>query len=288
MTQPGSKGGRYANPLIIQNGKQLPWDKDLYGPDVFCNFILSFLDREKNKKQPFFIYYPMVLTHNPFCPTPDSPEWKDPSKRHQDKIRYFKDMVSYTDKIVGKIMDKLKQTGLEKNTLVIFTADNGTNVRVVSKMRDGHMIHGRKGYMVDWGTRVPLIVYWKGHSPKGEICTDLIQLSDVLPTLEDAAGIHTPTTKIVDGRSFLPQILGEPAFPSQYIYMYYKPYWGKFKSGVFARNKTYKLYGNGRFYNLEKDVREQHNIPLDLLNAKALEVREKLQNILDQKPSVKD
>jgi len=73
LTKPGSKGGRYADPLIIQNGKQLPRDKDQYGPDVFSNFILNFLDREKNAKKPFFIYYPMVLTHSPFSPTPDSP-----------------------------------------------------------------------------------------------------------------------------------------------------------------------------------------------------------------------
>jgi len=94
----------------------------------------------------------------------------------------------------------------------------------------------------------------------------------------------------MDKASFLPRILGKPAFPLQYIYMYYKPDWGgkKFKNGVFARNKTYKLYGDGRFYNLKKDVREQHNIPLDSLNAKALEVREKLQNVLDQKPGIKD
>ncbi len=290
LTKPGSKGGRYADPLIIQNGKQLPRDKNQYGPDVFSNFILNFLDREKKAKRPFFIYYPMVLTHSPFSPTPDSPDWKYPSKRHANNIRYYPDMVAYADKIVGEIMDKLEQTGLAKNTVVIFTADNGSNVRVISKMKDGRVINGRKGYMVDWGTRVPLIAYWKGHSPKGRINTDLIQLSDILPTLENVAGIHTPATKIVDGQSFLPAILGKPAFPLQYIYMYYKPNWGgkKFKNGVFARNKTYKLYGDGRFYNLKKDVREQHNIPLDSLNANALEVREKLQNILDQKPDIKD
>ncbi len=289
VTVSGFKGGRYADPLIIQNGKQLPRNKNQYGPDIFCNYILNFLDREKDKKKPFFIYYPMVLTHNPFCPTPDSPEWKDPSKRHEDKIRYFKDMVAYADKNVGKIMDKLKQLGLEKNTLVIFTADNGTNVRIVSKMKDGQKIYGKKGYMVDWGTRVPLIAYWKGHSTRG-VSNDLIQMSDILPTLEAAAGIHTPANKIVDGQSFLPQILGNPVYPLQYIYMWYKPNWGgkKFTNGVFARNKTYKLYGDGRFYNLKKDVREQHNIPIDSLNGKTLEIREKLQNILDQKPGIKD
>ncbi len=63
-----AKGERYANPLITQNGEDLPRDKDAYGPDVFSNYINDFIDRNVNEK--FFIYYPMVLPHDPFVPTP--------------------------------------------------------------------------------------------------------------------------------------------------------------------------------------------------------------------------
>jgi arylsulfatase A len=228
----------------------------------------------------------MVLPHNPFDPTPANPDWKDPSKRYADKAKYFKGMVEYIDKIVGKIMNKLKQTGLEKNTLVIFTGDNGTNDRIVSKMEGGSKVHGRKGYMTDWGTRVPFIAYWKGTSLSGKTNTDLLDFSDVLPTLEVAAGVHTPKTKIVDGRSFLPEITGKPAYSKPYVYMYYNPRWGRYENqlGVFARNKRYKLYEDGKFYDLKNDVKEQHPLPRKTLNKNQRKIREKLQNVLNQKP----
>ena len=286
LTKSASRGERYANPLIIQNGKQLPRDKDQYGPDVFCNYVLNFMERHINSKAPFFVYYPMVLPHNPFVPTPDSPEWSNSYNRYQKDTHFFKDMVAYTDKNVGRIMDKLEETGMDENTLVIFTGDNGTNRKIVSTMNNGNNIKGMKGYMVDWGTRVPLIAYWKGHSQTGAVNTDLIEFSDVLPTLEDAAGIHTPAHKIVDGQSFLPQVLGDSVYPLSYVYMYYKPDWGGFDNGIFVRNKTYKLYVDGRFYNVDQDVQEKHPLSKATLTREERNIRQKLQNILDQKPTL--
>ncbi len=64
-------GERYADPLITQNGKDLPRKSDLYGPQIFADYICDFIDRKSDK--PFFVYYPMVLVHDPFVPTPDSP-----------------------------------------------------------------------------------------------------------------------------------------------------------------------------------------------------------------------
>ena len=79
--------------------------------DFICDFI------EDNKNDPFFAYYPMVLVHDPFVPTPDSKDWANPDTRTKKDTSYFKDMVAYTDKIVGKISDKLKDLKLDKNTL---------------------------------------------------------------------------------------------------------------------------------------------------------------------------
>lgn len=289
LTKEKSYGERYANPLIAQNGKELPRNKNEYGPDIFSNYILDFIDRKRNEEKPFFIYYPMVLVHDPFVPTPDSPIWEqDSTKRYEDKTEYFKDMVSYTDKIVGKIMNKLEKTGLEENTLVIFTGDNGTHERIVTKMNNGDNINGKKGYMTDWGTRVPLIAYWKGKSLKGSVNWDLLDFNDVLPTLTVAAGIHAPTNKVLDGQSFLTKIIGEPDYSKSYIYMYYKPDWGKWKSasGVFARDERYKLYGDGRFYDVKDDVQEKYDIPISVLDEEILEIRQKLNNILNQQPSI--
>jgi arylsulfatase A len=100
LTQGRNQGERFADPLIEQNGKILDTDIDDYGPDIFTNYLLDFIDR--NKQAPFFIYFPMVLVHEPFVPTPDSKDWVDPSMRYKKDTSYFKDMVSYTDRIVGK------------------------------------------------------------------------------------------------------------------------------------------------------------------------------------------
>lgn len=282
LLNPKSEGERYANPLIVQNGQALPRDENQYGPELFCNYILDFIDRKK--EQPFFIYYPMVLVHNPFVTTPDSREWDEPSVRYQDDNRYFKDMMAYTDKIVGRIMDKLEQSGLAENTLVIFTGDNGTNRNIVSKMKDGRLIKGDKGNMTDGGTRVPLIAYWKGKSLKGSVNSDLVDFSDFLPTLAEAAGIPVPADQILDGQSFLPQILGKPVEPKEYIYMYYAPKWGKFENEVFVRNQKYKLYDDGRFYDVEKDVLEQNPMDLTTLRGEALAAGKMFQEVLDQMP----
>lgn len=279
-----AEGERYASPLIIQNGRHLPAGKDQYGPEIFSRFILDFIDRKK--EHPFFIYYPMVLVHDPFVPTPDSKGWDDPSMRYQKDTCYFKDMVAYADKIVGNILRKLESSGLEENTLVIFTGDNGTNRGIVSKMKDGRLISGGKGTLTDGGTRVPLIAYWKGKSVEGDVNSDLVDFSDFFPTLAEAADVSLPAGQKLDGQSFLPQILGKPVKSREYIYMYYKPAWGNFKNGVFARDQKYKLYGDGRFYHVEKDVMEKNPLELTALQGDALTARKKLQEVLVRMPGL--
>jgi arylsulfatase A len=280
------EGERYANPLLVQNGKELPRGEDNYGSEIISNFILDFIDRKKDG--PFFVYYPMNLVHDPFVPTPDSRDWDDPSKRYLQDTSYFKDMVAYTDKIIGRIMDKLEESGVADNTLIIFTGDNGTHVNIFSKMKDGRVIKGDKGNMTDGGTRVPLIAYWKNNSLKGEVNTDLVDFSDFLPTLAEAAGIGIPAAWGIDGQSFLPQVMGTPGKSKEYIYMYYMPLWGKFSNGVFVRNQKYKLYDDGRFFDIEKDVLEKHPHFLADLHGEALDTGKKFQGVLDRMPGLKE
>lgn len=277
-----SEGERYANPLVVQNGKELPRNEDQYGPDVFSDYIINFIDRKK--KEPFFVYYPMNLVHDPFVPTPNNHDWDNPALRYRQDAAYFKDMVAYSDKLVGKILDKLEQEGLAENTLVIFTGDNGTGVNIYSRMKDGRVIKGDKGNMTDGGTRVPLIAYWKGKSLKGKVNQDLIDFTDFLPTLAEAAGIPIPQDQVVDGQSFLPQVLGTPGKGKEYIYMYYKPNWGKFRNGVFVRDQKYKLYDDGRFYDVEQDVLEQNPIDIKTTGGEALAAAEKFQAVLSRMP----
>ncbi|MCP4611767.1 MAG: sulfatase-like hydrolase/transferase [Planctomycetes bacterium] len=270
---------RYVNPTIDINGKTATLRKGSFGPDVCSDFLCDFM--EKHKAEPFFIYYPMILTHCPFVPTPDSKDW-DPSSKgsesYKGNAKYFGDMVTYMDKIVGKLTAKLDTLGLRDNTLIIFTGDNGTDKPVVSEL-SGRRIAGGKGLMTDAGTRVPLIANWPGTIPKGKVSSDLVDFSDFLPTLCEVAGVTVPSTLNLDGRSFLPQLQGKKGNPREWIYCWYSRAGGP-TGKEWARNQRYKLYRTGEFYNVSNDVLEKK--PLSNLSPTTEQVRAILQEALDQ------
>ncbi len=251
-------GERYANPTVLRNGA-LETLEGAYGPDVYCDALVDFMKRRRN--EPFFVYYPMCLVHNPFEPTPESPGWD--TERGKDRDEYFACMVAYMDTVVGRIVNALEELGLRENTLLLFTGDNGTNRRISSKMRDGSVIQGAKGSTLDTGTHVPLIAYWPGVIPEGLVCGDLIDFADFLPTLADVSGASLPKGHTVDGRSFLPQLRGGKGHPHEAILCYYDPHWGKWERACFARDHEWKLYDDGRLYNLKKDPLEEHPVTGD-------------------------
>lgn len=259
------KGSRYHDPKIIKNGKPLPGLKGKYGPDVFCDHICDYLERHKSKNSnPFLLYYPMALTHGPFVPTPDSKDW---NRKVKSNTKYFADMVAYMDKIIGRIARKLDELGLRENTLILFTGDNGSPGRMPSKMQDGRVIKGGKGQTTDAGTHVALIANWKGATPAGKVCKDLVDFSDFLPTLAEAAGAPLPNGVTIDGRSFLPQLKGKKGNPRQWIFCHYNPRPERTKLVRFARDKRWKLYATGdnkragNLYDITADPLEQN--PLD-------------------------
>ncbi|MEA3367427.1 MAG: sulfatase-like hydrolase/transferase, partial [Planctomycetota bacterium] len=246
LWQLNRRPGRYPNPGLEVNGKQVNYTGGEYGPDVVSQYACDFIRRHKDR--PLLLYYPMILTHCPFEPTPDSPDW-DPrnkgSKSYKGSAKYFGDMVAYMDKIVGKILHTLDEVGAAENTLVLFTGDNGTDKPVVSAMGD-RQVAGGKGKTTDAGTRVPLIVDWPAAAKGGRVCTDLVDFSDVLPTLCEAAGVPVPEKLAIDGRSFLPQVKGDKGNPREWTYCWYSRSGKSKQAKEFARNERYKLYRNGK------------------------------------------
>jgi len=274
-------GSRYRDPKLIQNGQWLEGLEGKYGPDVVCDYILDFIDRHKSgKSKPFFVYYPMILTHAPVEPTPDSPEWGQDVK---DK-KFFRDMVEYMDKIVGRIVQKLDEVGLRENTLIMFTGDNGTHSSITSEMADGSTIDGGKGSTTDAGTHVALVANWKGTTPVGKVSTDLVEFSDILPTIAEAGGASLPKNVTIDGRSFLAQLRGEKGNPRDWIFCWYQrnPDATLYR---FARDQRWKLYGDGDYeragnlYDVENDSLEQ--TPVSPGDPQAEEARARLQAVLD-------
>jgi len=259
------KGPRYANPRIVQNGALLKTTVDDYGPDIVSDFIVNFIER--NRDEPFFVYYPMMLVHSPFQPTPDSPEWNDPERRMEKDDRYFKDMVEYTDKLVQKIDTKLRELNLRQNTMLLFTGDNGTHPNLVTQTIDGPY-PGGKGRLKDNGTHVPMVVSWPESEQKGMIVNELIEFSDFLPTFADAgkADIH----EHIDGRSFFNLLTGSDYVPRETIFVHYYPNTQEVKprNGCFVRTVNYKLYSDGRFFDMVNDKWEQSPLDLSALGEK--------------------
>ena len=273
---------RYANPGLEINGVLKNFTNGEYGPDIVNDYALDFITRNKNK--PFFLYYPMMLTHDPYQPTPDSKDW-DPKAIGEGVNQapaHFGDMVAYMDKLIGKLLTKLDEQGLRENTLVLFLGDNGTGRGTRSEM-GGRVVIGRKGSTVDAGMHVPLIANWPGRIAKGSVCSDLVDTTDFLPTICEASSVKIPEPEKLDGRSFLPQLLGEKGRPRDWIYSWYSPRQGQgSKVNEFAFNHHYKLYRDGKFVDLAKDPDENAALSVASLTGDAAKAAQSLQTALDQ------
>ena len=264
------KDTRYPNPHLEINGQAKDYNDGEYGPDVVTDYLCDFMER--NQDRPFLGYYPMILPHDPFRPTPDS---KNPKSK--DSTRNYRDMVAYVDKMVGKIVSKLDELGLRENTLVLFTCDNGTSGAIKSEL-NGTIVQGGKRKMTDAGTHVPLIANWPKTISEKQVIEELVDFSDFLPTLLDAAQSPLPTNLTLDGQSFLPQVTGKQATPRKWVHCYYRR--GNEKAQQWTRTQRYKLYNTGKFYDLSEDRLEKN--PVSILTPKQKKTRAMLQGALDQ------
>ena len=209
------KTSRFWHPSIMQNGKYFPTTARDYGPDLFTDFLVDFATRHKD--DPFCLYYPMALTHTPWAPTPDL---KNPGEK---TLRGLKTNVEYMDHLVGRVIAAVDKLGLAERTIIIFTGDNGTG-------RSG------KGQVNEMGARVPLIVRCPGTVEAGVVSNELVDLTDILPTLADFAGAKLPEDHIIDGLSLLPTLVGIPGQHRRWCFSY-------LADGRILRSKRWLMYG---------------------------------------------
>ena len=282
-------GERFWSPPLERNGKLQTAEDNAgkYGPDLLCDFLCEFMDRNQNS--PFFVYYPMLLVHDPFVKTPDTigdaPRTQAANKAPKSKAAQkanFVAMVEYMDQIVGRLVAKVRDLKKLENTIIIFTGDNGTNTRITSNWR-GQSITGGKGGMTDMGTHVPLVTAWAGTSPEGKVSNDLIEFTDFYPTLAQAAGMSLSNDDPIDGRSFLPQLSGKSGSPRDWVLTHYQPYWNK-QPGQFVRTQELKLYRDGRFFRIPADLLEKNDLSKTAEGAKLIKSRKELQKVLDSSP----
>jgi len=271
---------RYANPGVEHNGAELDFNNGEYGPKVVNDFALDFVTR--HREHPFFLYYPMILPHDPFQPTPDSANWdpKVKSEQVQRDVKHFADMTAYMDKMIGRIVAKLDELGLRENTLIMFLADNGTHPSVTSQFK-GAAYQGGKGSGTARGTHVPFIANWPGRIPAGRVNSDLIASVDYLPTVCEVAGAPVPAALKIDGRSFLPQLLGQTGQPRDSLYVWYARNGGPTATFEFVLSKTHKLHRDGKFYDLTQDPFEERPLSVATLSRGAAAEAKRLQAVLN-------
>ncbi|MEQ1859181.1 MAG: sulfatase-like hydrolase/transferase [Chthoniobacteraceae bacterium] len=268
---------RFANPGLEINGVAKDYSNGEYGPTLVNDYALDFITRKKDA--PFFLYYPMILTHSPYQATPDSPTW-DPKLTGENKGKrpeHFADMVAYMDKMIGRLVAKLDELGIRDDTVIVFIGDNGTGGGTRSMLGE-RVVMGGKGTLKHTGTHVPLIVNGPGRVAAGKVSTDLVDSTDFLPTLCEAAGVAAPAK--IDGRSFWPQLRGERGTPREWWYCWYGP--REEFVGEFAANQHYELHRDGKFFDLRKDTEEQQPLAIASLDGEAAAAAKTLQGALDQ------
>ncbi|MEL7121965.1 MAG: sulfatase-like hydrolase/transferase [Bacteroidota bacterium] len=282
---------RYQNPYIFTQDGSKTYPND-FGPDVLKDFIIDFIKR--NKEEPMFIYYPMVLPHVPLVDTPDEQADTDLGKH--------KAMVRYTDKILGEIVESLEETKIRDNTLIVWTTDNGTAGKITGTYQ-GRKVKGGKSKTTEPGICAPFIVSWPDQIESNQTSDALIDFTDLFPTFLDIAGYTFQNLEeghVIDGKSFKDVLMGkskkskrewilgmgggnharltDKGVENQYV----------FRDRV-IRNERYKLYINSqrkpeKFIDLWEDPLELNNL-LDSLNtASRRDNYSKLENVIKDFP----
>ncbi|MHC4875655.1 MAG: sulfatase-like hydrolase/transferase [Planctomycetota bacterium] len=254
----GKKGhpahkNRYWDAYVIRNGEKLD-TKGQFGPDVFTNHLIDFMGRDRDR--PFFAYYSTILTHIPVVETPHN------KGQNLTPRELFAGMLSYMDHLIGRLVKSLEETGQRDNTIIFIAVDNGTDNGTDQNAFQslGGRINGRVSgegiySLSERGINVPFIVNCPNLVPQGRESDDLIDASDILPTLAALGKAPLPDGLTIDGRSFAPQVLGQPhdeAWRPWCLTQYYKT--------RVVRGERFKLYSTGEFYDLSEDPLEQHNL----------------------------
>lgn len=167
----------------------------------------------KNAQKPFFLYLPHSMPHVPIAASENF--------AGKSKQGLYGDVIMEIDWSVGEILKTLESLGLDNNTIVLFTSDNGPWLNFGNHAGSSSGFREGKGTVFEGGHRVPLIARWKGTFPSGISCNKLSSTIDILPTLAAICGLNLPQNKI-DGTDILPLLKGDvEASPRKYFYYYY-------------------------------------------------------------------
>ena len=246
--------------------------------DLFEKEMVGFI--RKNKDQPFFLYLPFIIPHVALQVPEDSlaeykGKWDDPPYKggkgyqpHPHPRAAYAAMITHMDRTIGRMFDLLKELGLDDNTIVLFSSDNGPTHDGVGGsdsifFRSAGLLRGFKGSLLEGGVRVPMIVRWPKHIPPGRTTDHISAFQDVMPTLCEIAGAKTPGD--IDGMSFLPTLLGKGQQKQhEFLYWEFSGYGGqqavRLGDWKAIRQNMHKGNTQIQLFNLAKDISETTDV----------------------------
>jgi len=252
-------------PLANEVAKGVATKRVQYTQDLFAEEALAFVERSKDK--PFFLYYAVTIPHanneagNAGMEVPSDEPYSAQDWPKNEKN--FAAMVTRLDTDVGRLMARLKELGLDDDTIVFFTSDNGPH------REGGHdpdffdsngPLRGIKRDLYEGGIRVPMIVRRPGAVPAGKTSDHVWAFWDFLPTAADIAGAETPTG--LDGLSVLPALGGKKAPAHEYLYWEFHEQGGKraVRMGDWKAVRLLAKNGKTELYDLRDDLGETRDV----------------------------
>jgi len=260
-------------------------EKGEYLTDRLTDESLKFLDANKDK--PFLLYLSHYAVHTPLeskqaltakykakaekLPQPEGPHAKEVYGRYKTRMvqdhAVYAGMVQSVDESIGRVLDRIKALGLERNTIVIFMSDNGGLSTVPREGPTCNLpLRAGKGWLYEGGIREPMMIKWPGVAKPGGTCHEPVTSTDFYPTMLEMAGLPLRPKQHIDGVSLAPLLKGTGTLQREAMYWHYPHYHGSGNrpSGA-VRAGDYKLiewYENGRveLYNLKDDLGEQNDL----------------------------
>ena len=267
----------YYPPYLWENEQKVMLDNQQgnneYSHDLFTEKAIDFINKQSSN-QPFFLYLPYTVPHGKYQ-VPDNAPFSDKNWTQTQKNRAA--MITRMDRDIGKIMDLLQSKGMDENTIVFFTSDNGPVSGLSDFFDSNGQFRGHKGDLYEGGIRAPLIARWPGKIEAGTVSNHISAFWDFLPTACDLAGVEPPAS--TNGISFLPELLGNQQPKHDYLYWEFFKYHFGWEPGDEGPRNTFQQQavrmdkwkgvrtGLGKnpdapiqLYNLEKDIKEQNDV----------------------------
>ena len=241
--------------ICFETRPQIEIPQGTYSEDLFLTEALDFIGRPGDK--PFFLYLPLTLPHGPYEVPSDEPYRNEPWPQ---EAKNYAAMITRLDSDVGRILGRLKELGIDENTIVFVSSDNGAPQS--GFFNSNGPLSGVKRGLYEGGVRVPMIVRWPGTIAPGQVSSQVWAFWDFLPTIAEIAGVKPSAT--IDGISVWPGMLGKPQqqHPPLYWEFHEKNDKGVLQAVRMGSWKGIRHLKSGYFelYDLSSDVGEENNV----------------------------